>query len=158
MDRPTRKRKRETRDPDQDPATSACPPRRTGDRDQTQHLTGTKTNPASSVGTRDRFGHGKLPPISTYLKQLLLNQGVSVERSSSGGGGVGSDTVNSGPPSGDGVVPGRPDAQRAAAAGGPLRPDPLRLAATRSPSPGSAGDHSVINFTVPPTEEGRVSL
>ncbi|XP_040006970.1 transcription factor Sox-17-beta.1-like [Xiphias gladius] len=142
----TRRRKRETvredGPPDRNRASELC---QTGDRDQTRQRTGTETNSASSVGARSR-----VPPLSAFSDKPPLNQGAVAEESSRGGGGVRSETVAPGPPSGGRVVAERLDVPQAAAAGEPPRPDPARLAAT-SPSPGSVS--AVASFTIPPTEE-----
>ncbi|XP_071362283.1 uncharacterized protein [Trachinotus anak] len=119
-----------TGEDDHGPSTGE-PGRDTGNGDRAQHLSGTRNNPVSSFGSRNEFGHRKLPPISTFLKTLPLN------------GGVRSETGHSGARATAGRLPlsgGLDEPQEAAG-------DPVHLAAT-SPSPSP-----VTSFTIPPTEE-----
>ncbi|GAA6219864.1 transcription factor Sox-2-like [Lates japonicus] len=135
--------------PDKEPATSAFQLHHTGDGQQCY---------VSSVGENTQFGHGKLPPISTFFNKLPLSQGGSAD-SGHAEGGVKSETVPSGcqvrevkpPPSDERALTGTLDVLKALAAGEPLSSDPVHVADT-SPSLGGASS-ALISFTIPPTEE-----
>lgn len=139
--------------PDQEPATSASQLHHTGDGQQCY---------VSSVGENTQFGHGKLPPISTFFNKLPLSQGGSAV-SGRAEGGVKSETVPSGCqvrevkplPSAEHALTGRLDVLKTLAAGEPLSSDPVHVADTSPSLGGTSG--ALISFTIPPTEEGTVS-
>lgn len=179
MDIYLKNRKREprlpTRNTGQDPAaTPAFQFFQTGDAGQIPTLVGTGHRPRSNicenyvalVGASSEFEDGKLPPISTIFNKLLY-KGVSAEVS---GSGIRSETVTLGScpeagsqvsavnfPSGDQIFPlqvtEKLDKRQASTAGENwLNPDPVHLTTSLGV------DSPVTTYTIPPTEEGNVTV